>query len=114
MADSVDILFINPGDRKQIYDGLGDEFWAVLEDVELPDKWRDFSKNGYNATPLRTQFCAAAEILAFRDNALDQYFTSSTYLNVMKEKFGQDVVDHIARVVSIPLSRKLLEERTAA
>ena len=29
MADSVDVLFINPGDRKQIYQGLGDEFSAI-------------------------------------------------------------------------------------
>ena len=35
-------------------------------------------------------------------------------INMVKEKFGQDVVDHVARMVSIPLSRKLLEERTAA
>jgi radical SAM superfamily enzyme YgiQ (UPF0313 family) len=29
MAESVDILFINPGDRKQIYQGLGDEMVGI-------------------------------------------------------------------------------------
>ena len=29
MAESLDVLFINPGDRKQIYQGLGDEFSAI-------------------------------------------------------------------------------------
>ena len=29
MADNVDVLFINPGDRKQVYQGLGDEFSAI-------------------------------------------------------------------------------------
>ena len=29
MAETVDILFVNPGDRKQIYQGLGDEFSAI-------------------------------------------------------------------------------------
>ena len=29
MADSIDVLLINPGDRKQIYQGLGDEFSAI-------------------------------------------------------------------------------------
>jgi anaerobic magnesium-protoporphyrin IX monomethyl ester cyclase len=29
MAEGVDILFINPGDRKQIYQDLGDEFPAI-------------------------------------------------------------------------------------
>ena len=29
MTDAVDVLFINPGDRKQIYQDLGDEFSAI-------------------------------------------------------------------------------------
>ena len=29
MADSIDILILNPGDRKQIYQELGDEFSAI-------------------------------------------------------------------------------------
>ena len=29
MAENLDVLFINPGDRKQIYQGLGDEFSAI-------------------------------------------------------------------------------------
>ena len=29
MAEAVDILFINPGDRKQTYQDLGDEFSAI-------------------------------------------------------------------------------------
>jgi len=29
MAEAVDILFINPGDRRQIYQDLGDEFSAI-------------------------------------------------------------------------------------
>ena len=29
MAQAVDVLFINPGDRKQTYQELGDEFSAI-------------------------------------------------------------------------------------
>ena len=29
MAEAVDVLFINPGDRKQIYQDLGDEFCGI-------------------------------------------------------------------------------------
>ena len=29
MVDRVDVLFINPGDSKQIYQDLGDEFSAI-------------------------------------------------------------------------------------
>tara|TARA_B100000214_G_C23879058_1_gene586384 strand:- start:183 stop:602 length:420 start_codon:yes stop_codon:yes gene_type:complete len=139
MADSVDVLFINPGDRKQIYQGLGDEFSAIEPPVfaglfatyvrrkghrvaiyDAPammasaDEVARVATEDFNAKPLSNRFCTAAEILEFRDNAFDQYFTSPTCLKMVKEKFGQDVVDHIFRMVSIPLSRKLLEERTAA
>ncbi len=87
---------------------------AIRDGVELPDSWKDFSQHGYNAKPLSNQYCSAAEILEFRDKAFDTYFTHQPYLDMVKQKFGQDVVDHINRMVSIPLSRKLLEERTAA
>ena len=87
---------------------------AIKDGVELPDSWKDFSQHGYNAKPLSNKYCTAAEILEFRDNAFDRYFTSPKYVEMVKEKFGQDVVDHIDSMVSIPLSRKLLEERTAA
>jgi len=33
---------------------------------------------------------------------------------MVKNKFGQEVIDHISRMVSVPLSRKLLEKQTAA
>ena len=29
MAEAVDVLFINPGDRKETYQSLGDEFSAI-------------------------------------------------------------------------------------
>ena len=123
MADRVDVLFINPGDGKQIYQDLGEEFSAIEPPVfvrlfrtyvrqkghsepiydaairggvDLPDMWKDFHQHGYNAKPLSNQFCTAAEILEFRDNTIDQYFTSPTYLNMAKEEFGQDVVDHVS------------------
>lgn len=84
---------------------------AIKEGVELPDTWKDFSQHGYNAKPLSNRYCSATEILEFRDNAFTQYFTHQPYLNMVKGKFGKDVVDHIGRMVSIPLSRKLLEGR---
>ena len=139
MADSVDVLFINPGDRKQIYKGLGDEFSVIEPQVfaglfatyvrreghrvaiyDAPEMMASADEvawvatEDFNAKPFSKRFCAAAEILECRDNAFDQYFISPTYRKMVREKFGQDVVDHIFRMVSIPLSRKLLEERTAA
>ena len=33
MAEAVDVLFINPGDRKETYQSLGDEFSAIAPPV---------------------------------------------------------------------------------
>ena len=96
------------------YPGSGLYDMAMGEGVELPETWKDFSQHGYNAKPLSNKYCSAAEILEFRDDAFEKYFTHQPYLDMVKQKFGQDVVDHIGRMVSIPLRRKLLEERTAA
>ena len=86
---------------------------AVAKGWELPDSWSGFSQHAYHTKPLANQHCSAAEILAFRDKAFTAYFTHRPYLDMIKKKFGQDVVDHIGRMVSVPLQRKLLEERRA-
>jgi radical SAM superfamily enzyme YgiQ (UPF0313 family) len=83
---------------------------AVRDKIQLPDTWKDFSQHGYNARPLENKFCSAAEILSFRDEAFSAHFAHQPYLNMVKQKFGQNVVDHIKNMAAIPLKRKLLEE----
>ena len=87
---------------------------AIEEGIELPGEWKDFSQHGYAAKPLSNNYCSAAEVLEFRDNAFNQYFSHQPYLDMVKKKFDQGVVDHITRMVSIPLKRKLLEQPSAA
>ncbi|MFP6733862.1 MAG: B12-binding domain-containing radical SAM protein [Rhodospirillales bacterium] len=92
----------------QLYDN------AIAGGQELPDTWQDFSQHGYNAKPLANEHCSAVDILEFRDQAFDTYFTHQPYLDLVNDKFGPDVVAHIERMRAIPLRRKLLEERNAA
>ncbi|MDA0240293.1 MAG: B12-binding domain-containing radical SAM protein, partial [Proteobacteria bacterium] len=87
---------------------------ALAENIILPPTWKDYSQHGYAAQPMSNQHCSAADILEFRDNAFTTYFTHDPYLKMVEQKFGADVVDHINRMVEIPLRRKLLEERRAA
>lgn len=87
---------------------------AVAEQKVLPARWHHFSQHGYESLPLSNDWCRADEILEFRDNAFNTYFTNPRYLNMVREKFGQDVVDHINRMVAVPLRRKLIEQRKAA
>jgi len=81
---------------------------AVKDGRELPDKWEDYSQHGYGTKPLANEYCTSAEILRFRDRAHQRYFRNRSYLDMVKRKFGQDVVNHIGRMVQIPLRRKLL------
>ncbi|ARJ67207.1 B12-binding domain-containing radical SAM protein [Magnetospirillum sp. ME-1] len=82
---------------------------AVAQGLELPETWDDFSQHGYKCKPLANQHLTARQILEFRDRAFMTYFTHPPYLEMVREKFGQEVVDHIKSVISIPLKRQLLE-----
>ena len=87
---------------------------AIAQGIPLPDSWKDFSQHGYNALPMSNEHCSAAEILEFRDRAFEAHYAHQPYLDMVNEKFGQEVVDHIERMAAIPLSRKLLDGRNAA
>ena len=87
---------------------------AVAKGLELPESWSGYSQHAYHTRPLANANLTSAEILAFRDKAFTTYFTHQPYLDMVKQKFGQDVVEHINRMVAVPLKRKLLEERLAS
>lgn len=82
---------------------------AVEQGLELPARWQDFSQHGYETKPLANANLSAAEILEFRDRAFNSYYTHPAYLDMVRERFGRPVVDHLGRMVSISLPRKLLE-----
>ncbi|CAK0746748.1 anaerobic magnesium-protoporphyrin IX monomethyl ester cyclase [uncultured Gammaproteobacteria bacterium] len=86
---------------------------AVREGAALPKEWYHYSQHAYDCLPLSNQNCRAAEILGFRDQAWNAYFTAPRYLDMVRTKFGQNVVDHIQRMTAIPLRRKLLEPAAA-
>jgi anaerobic magnesium-protoporphyrin IX monomethyl ester cyclase len=87
---------------------------ALTNGIALPEKWHHYSQHGYETKPLANQYCTAADILAFRDRAWNAYFTAPRYLDMVRRKFGQNVIEHINRMVAIPLRRKLVEECRAA
>jgi len=91
------------------YPGSGLYRMAVENGIALPEQWHHFSQHGYEARPLANQHCSAAEILEFRDKAWLTYFTAPGYLDMIRAKFGTEVVEHIDRMTRIPLRRKLFE-----
>jgi len=86
---------------------------AVEEDLTLPDRWSGFSQHSYDCHPLSTHHLSASEVLRFRDQAFHEYFSSSRYLGMVTQKFGQETRKHIVQMAQHHLKRKILEDLDA-
>jgi hypothetical protein len=86
----------------QLYDIALESGW------QLPDSWHGYSQHSYEALPLPTKHVSAAEVLRFRDNAFHLYFSDPTYLDMLEQKFGRSVREHIERITTSRLKRKIL------
>jgi anaerobic magnesium-protoporphyrin IX monomethyl ester cyclase len=80
---------------------------AMEKGWELPDSWIGYSQHSYETKPLRTEVLGAAEVLKFRDEAFMKYFNNPKYLEMVRKKFGADVVQHVKDMTKIKLKRKL-------
>jgi radical SAM superfamily enzyme YgiQ (UPF0313 family) len=78
---------------------------AVQSGWTLPDKWSGYSQHSVDTLPLPTKHLSAAQVLEFRDRAFQQYFESPRYLEMIRRKFGQPVVDHLREMTSHKLVR---------
>jgi len=76
---------------------------------ELPQTWTGYSQYSYDSLPVRTEYLSSAEILAFRDKAFKDFYTSNRYLTMIKQTFGMRTVREIKEITKIKLHRKLLE-----
>ena len=86
---------------------------AVLKDLPLPENWSGFSQHSYDCTPLPTDHITAAEVLEFRDQAFQTYFSNTRYLDMVTQVFGRDTRNHVEDMAQHRLKRKLLEELDA-
>jgi radical SAM superfamily enzyme YgiQ (UPF0313 family) len=89
-----------PGSR--LYQMAVDNGW------ELPDSWIGYSQHSYETMPLRTATLASADVLRFRDQAFQQYFSNPRYLDYVRAKFGAQVVQHLQAMTQVRLRRRLL------
>jgi radical SAM superfamily enzyme YgiQ (UPF0313 family) len=88
-----------PGSR--LYDMAVEGGW------QLPDSWHGYSQHSYEALPLPTKHVSAAEVLRFRDDAFHSYFSNPAYLNMIEGKFGRPVREHLERISSGRLKRRI-------
>ena len=83
---------------------------AQQEGWKLPDSYGGYAFLSYDSEPLPTKHLSAAEVIRFRDDAWQKYFTNPAYLNLLESKFGKEQRNNVEDMSKIKLKRKLLEQ----
>ena len=71
----------------------------------LPKQWSGYSQHAVDTLPLPTKYLSASEVLRFRDQAFQVYFSSPKYLAMVTQKFGPETAQHIRDMASHKLVR---------
>jgi radical SAM superfamily enzyme YgiQ (UPF0313 family) len=78
---------------------------AIQQGWRLPQSWSGYSQHAPDTLPLPTRHVPAGEVLSFRDDAFMRYFTHQPYLDMIRDKFGEDTVAHVASMTAHRLTR---------
>jgi anaerobic magnesium-protoporphyrin IX monomethyl ester cyclase len=89
----------------------GSELYAEQKRDDNPENWAEYSQFGYETKPVSNPYLSPKTILQFRDNAFNDYFSSKQYQEMILQKFGQETLAHINKMLKHKLKRKLLEEK---
>jgi radical SAM superfamily enzyme YgiQ (UPF0313 family) len=79
---------------------------AIQNNWKLPDTWLGYSQHAFESLPLPTKFVTAGQVLGFRDHAWNVFFSSPSFHHLVKQKFGQETLDHIKTMTKIQLKRQ--------
>jgi len=79
---------------------------AIQKEIKLPEQWHGYSQYGEDTLPMPTKYLSAAEVLRFRDNAFMEYLGNPKYLKMIRDKFSQNVVEHIKSMLKHKIYRK--------
>lgn len=74
----------------------------------LPDSFEGYAFLSYESQPLPTKYLSAAQVLKFRDEAWQKYFTNPPYLDLVEKRFGLQERLNVEDMAKIKLKRKLL------
>jgi hypothetical protein len=77
---------------------------------QLPTTPAEYAFLSYECLPLQTKYLSSAEVLKFRDEAWNTYFTNPAYLMLVERKFGVQQRQNIEDMAKIQLRRKILED----
>lgn len=81
---------------------------ALAEGWALPSSYEAYAFLSYESEPLRTKYLTSAEVLRFRDEAWQTYFTNPAYLDLVERKFGLEQRHNVEEMTKIKLKRRIL------
>jgi radical SAM superfamily enzyme YgiQ (UPF0313 family) len=87
---------------------------AVKQEWKLPETWAAYSPYSYEYLALPTKYLSGVESLRFRDEAYVKYYSNEKYQQMIKDKFGEEVLESIKSKLTKRLKRKYLEESREA
>jgi len=105
MAKELNLEYINFY-TAMAYPGSQLYYEALQKEIKLPEQWHGYSQYGEETLPMPTKYLSAAEVLRFRDNAFKEYLSNPDYLEIIGEKFGSKVVEHIKEMLKHEIHRK--------
>jgi len=79
---------------------------ALKKGIKLPKEWYGYSQYSEETLALPTKYLSSPEVLRFRDEAFVEYFSNPKYIEMIKEKFGPKVVEHIKEMLEHKMQRK--------
>lgn len=82
--------------------------YANEKGIPLPKTYSGYSFHSYDCLPLPTKTLPAAEVLAFRDQAFQTYWSRPEFHSMIERKFGTAAVENIKKLLKVKLKRKIL------
>ena len=74
--------------------------------VTLPKTWSGYGQYAPDALPLASKYVASKDILAFRDRAFKEYYSSPRYLDMIERKFGPPAPAFVRHILTHDVKRK--------
>lgn len=85
-------------------------YQAREEGFALPERFEEFAFLSYESKPLPTRVLSSAQVLKFRDEAWQTYFTNPSYIALVEKLFGKEQRKNVESMASVPLKRQLFGE----
>ena len=84
----------------------GSELHNTIDEKDLPKTYTGYSQHSFDCKPTPTKYLSSEDVLRFRDDAFHRLYTDKDYVDFLRERFGQNTIDELNKVLEHKLKRK--------